>query len=722
MPVTGRRSALALGLALTLPLAATAMHTSASAAPGPDYLVRPGANQVAVLGAGAGDALSLSGPGGTRNATADAKGSFLWRQLDAGTYTVSDATNQTTVDVPDYAAPPPDQSFYDAQTLGSGFGYVTTRDGTTLSANVVLPPGPGPFPTVVEYSGYTPSDPGNTTMSTLYNALGYAYVGVNIRGTGCSGGSFFNFEPIQSLDGYDAIEAVAAQPWVLGHQVGMVGISYPGISQLYAAQTQPPHLEAIAPMSVMDDTYRGTLYPGGILNTGFAVPWAAERASSSAPYGQAWTKTRADNGDQTCADNQDLRLQNPDPLALIEQYPYRSPYPYDSISPASFVGRIDVPVFLAGAWQDEQTGGHFPDMLGNFTTDHLYATMVNGSHAESLTNLNICSRYAAFLDLYVGHRVPQSTSSFACPLVAENATGITGMTMPKDRLDYTGLDYAEALALFEKQKPFRVLFEDGAAAGEPGGAPVARYEKSFASWPPPAKVATWFFRGGDLTHHRPEGRIQARHFRADPTALPATTYSGSNGGIWAAHPHYDYQQIPRGKGLGWISRPLGATKVMVGTGSVDVWIRSTRSDVDLEATLTEVRPNGREVYVQSGYLRASHRRLSVASTKVLPIQTHLEGDAAPLPDTGWTKVRIELFPFGHAFRAGSRIRITVDPPGGDRPLWAFDDSRDHGQQVEVKSDSLRTSRVVLPIVSGVHVPTSYPACGDLRSQPCRRYP
>ena len=68
---------------------------------------------------------------------------------------------------------------------------------------------------------------------------------MNIRGTGCSGGSFEFFEPSQLLDGYDMIEAIAAQPWVLGNQVGMVGISYPGISQLFVASTQPPSLAAI---------------------------------------------------------------------------------------------------------------------------------------------------------------------------------------------------------------------------------------------------------------------------------------------------------------------------------------------------------------------------------------------------------------------------------------------------------------------------------------------
>src|SRR5689334_6769568 len=99
MPVTGHRAALALALTLGLPLALAGTWATASAAPGPDYLVRPGANQVAVLGAGADDALTLTGPGGTQNATADAKGSFLWRQLAAGSYTVTDGAKQTTVAV-----------------------------------------------------------------------------------------------------------------------------------------------------------------------------------------------------------------------------------------------------------------------------------------------------------------------------------------------------------------------------------------------------------------------------------------------------------------------------------------------------------------------------------------------------------------------------------------------------------------------------------------------
>jgi len=730
---TARRAAaaaVALTAMLAGVLAGTGAATTATAAV-PTFEVRPSVNQLYVLSATPGEALELVDDAGTvvATGTVDTAGSLAWRELAAGRYVVRAAGDPGTasgpVEVADVDDPAPPQSFYDAQTLSDGFGYITTRDGTTLSANVSLPSGDGPFPTVVEYSGYDPSNPANQTMALLYNTLGYAYVGVNIRGTGCSGGSFLHFEPIQSLDGYDVIETVAAQPWAAFHEAGMVGISYPGISQLYVAQTRPPHLSAITPLSVIDDTYRGTLYPGGILNTGFAVPWATERAEQAAPYGQAWTRTRADGGDTVCAANQALRLQNPDPLALIEDNPFYTAKIGDPISPSLFVGKIDVPVFLAGAWQDEQTGGHFPALLDDFTSSpHVYASLANGSHTESLS-LGVFGRYADFLDLYVGHRVPTGAKSAVAPLLAQTITGVGGLQLPPSP-DYSGLTYEQALARFEAADPIRILFEEGAAAGQPSGAPLPRFVRTFSSWPVPSARPTAWYLGGDgrlrraPSSERPAA-APARSYRADPSALPETTYSGSSAGLWQAHPDYDWRQIPAGTGLGWITAPLRKDVVAIGTASVDLWVRTAARNTDLEVTLSEVRPGGREVYVQSGWLRASHRRLDVArSTAVSPVHTDLEADAAPLPKGRFTKVRIEVFAFAQAFREGSRLRLTVDAPGGARPLWAFDTIA-HGERVSVAADRVHRSRLVLSVVPGVRVPAKAPACASLRSQPCRTY-
>ena len=179
---------------------------------------------------------------------------------------------------------PPSKKCYKQKLPKSGYGYLTTRDGTKLAINVHLPSGPGPYPTLIEYAGYGYANPdgAQSGISPIANLLGYAVVDVNMRGTGCSGGAFDYFEQLQSLDGYDIIETVARQSWVARHKVGMMGVSYGGISQLFVAQTRPPSLAAITPLSVVDNT-QTTLYPGGILNTGFTLAWAKDRAHDAQP-------------------------------------------------------------------------------------------------------------------------------------------------------------------------------------------------------------------------------------------------------------------------------------------------------------------------------------------------------------------------------------------------------------------------------------------------------
>jgi predicted acyl esterase len=720
------RVLIAFTAALALALATLTSIQSATAAP-PPFTVRPGNTQLEVLDATTleGATLDLMQDGQVvQTGTVDSQGSLVWRQLDPGTYTVQTEDASATSDpvqVEAFDAAPPAQSFYDAQTVNAGFGFIQSRDGTTLSANVSLPAGPPPYPTVVEYSGYDPSNPGNTTFAKIFNALGFAYVGVNIRGTGCSGGSFLPFEPVQSLDGYDAIEAIAAQPWVKFNKVGMVGISYPGIEQLYVARTQPPHLSAITPLSVLDDSYRATLWPGGILNTGFAEPWASDRATQAQPFGEGWE--HGVNSPQ-CDANQLVRLQNPDPVALIEDNNFYNKAYYQQIDPSRFVQRINVPVFLSGAWQDEQTGGHFPAFLNKFhSSPHFYATMLNGSHTESLSP-GVFGRYADFLDLYVGRTVPTGRKFFVAPPLAATLTGVTGLQLPPQN-DYTGMDFAQAKHLYQSQPHVRVLFEEGAAAGQPSGAPLPRFVRGFDSWPVPGRKATRFYlrSNGDLSRSASARRdATAKSFSADPSALPATDYTGSSSAIWQAHPAYDWRQIPKGTGLGWITAPMKQDMVMVGGGSLDVWVKTPARDVDLEATVSDVRPNGREVYVQSGWLRASHRRLDPAKSTVLrPVHTDLRRDARDMPLRTYQKLRIEIPAFAQPFRVGDRLRITLDAPGGAKPLWAFR-TIDHGQNVTVATDARHRSSLVLSVVPGVAVPKQAPPCRSLRSQPCRTYP
>ena len=299
--------------------------TPADAGVDPGLVVRGSVHQVQVMHAPPGATAYLFGPGVYESKTIDSLGSQLFRNVKSGTrygvWVIGGGMNEAQGPFTVLKAQEnPPSSFYAGQhlevgnlTSTSGYGYLTTRDGTQLSVQVVLPgpPDQGPYPAVMEYSGYDPSSPttGQPQYEAMLPASGYAWIGVNIRGTGCSGGAFNFFENLQALDGYDAIETIAAQPWSNGH-VGMVGISYAGISQLYVARTQPPHLDAITPISVIDDTWRGILYPGGILNNGFALNYANERLQQNKwpnPNAPQWVYERIAGGDAVCADDMLLR-------------------------------------------------------------------------------------------------------------------------------------------------------------------------------------------------------------------------------------------------------------------------------------------------------------------------------------------------------------------------------------------------------------------------------
>ena len=686
---------------------------------------RPGVEQVTVTGAAPFDVIDLIDTTGAviASGTADAAGQLLVRGLEGGSLlrarSATGASAELIVISRGDEMPP---AFYAEQRLPTdGLGYIETRDGTTLSASVWLP-GPaedGPYPTVVEYSGYSPSDPDSEGFPDILNGLGYAYVGVNIRGTGCSGGSFRYFEYTQSTDGYDAIEVVAAQPWVLDHRVGMVGVSYPGISQLFVAQTQPPSLAAITPFSVVADSTLSTLYPGGILNTGFAVEWTRQRMADAGPLGQQWAADRVAAGDTGCEANQSLRSQNPDLLAEIEATPFWTDGLAADIAPRLFVDRITVPTFVAGAWQDEQTGGHFPTMLDRFTgTDHLYATLVNGLHTESIAPSNL-DRFVEFLDLYVARRTPSlAAARTIAPQLAAVIFGTDQVALPADDR-FAAMTYEEALAAFEAEPPIEILFEEGAADGFPARAPVERWSASFDTWPIPGAVATtWQLddTGSLVVGAAATGEVG---YTADPEAAPATFYEGSSSGIWSVDVTYDWREGAPGTFAAFVTEPLAADTTVIGSGSVDLWIETDAGDTDLEVTISEVRPDGPEVYVQSGWLRASHRALDDAESSVLrPVHTHIEADAAPLPAGVPELVRVELLPFAHPFRAGSRIRLTIDAPGGNRPVWEFDTIAD-GERVTLHTGVATPSALVLPVVPGVEVPPGYPECGALRGQPCR---
>jgi predicted acyl esterase len=788
------RAALALVMAVLMAGAALACTgTPAAADDGLDRILRHteaapwhvvgGVEQVTVTGAEPGQALTLYGRGGHRRLTmrADDTGQAQFAYLPArhttvdsgrdldysalgdldsggvvepGTYVIRDDTAD-----PKLASPRirvlgrddvPGNALYDGQhltgaaldvvgnpqpgtSLEDGYHYLEMRDGVKLSAMVRFPDagiyGPGPYPTVIEYSGYGPSNPASEEPGVrLARAFGFATVSVNMRGTGCSGGVFDIFNPAQQADGYDVVEIVGRQDWVKGHKVGMVGLSYSGISQLYVAATRPPHLAAVTPQSVILDPWLEQ-WPGGIYNSGFTEQWLAERDRQSAPGGSSWVTARIAAGDQQCASHQDLRQQNPDFRAFgrsLETYP-RAMVARDL---RALVRDIDVPVYITGAFEDEQTGPQFTTLLDHFDAAPIVRVgLWNGRHPDGYAPVNLV-RWYEFLSLYVSGEVPRLNPLIraAAPPILADQFDLRDTSLEPDRLaDEYGDDFDAALAAYEAEPPVRVTFESGAGnneVGEPGGT----FTEEVDSWPAPdLEAQRWYLGGGGtLTDAAPAGRSGADSFRFDPEAGGATLFGGTGDyplldKVWSGA---DWERFAPGDELSYLTAPFDHDTVVAGPGYADLYVRSTADDTAVQVTISEVRPDGVEYLVQNGWLRLEHRAEDDTRTDEFEVVHPFTADALqPLRPGKWVEARVDIPSMGHPFRAGSQLRLTIATPGRNHATWEFENPGDPADPptVTVAHASRRPSSLVLPVLPGAEVPAGLPPCPGLRGQPCRPY-
>lgn len=572
-------------------------------------------------------------------------------------------------------------------------GYLAMADGVRLRYTVVRPSTGGPFPTLFEYSGY---DPGTNPDAAYVQRFveqdhGYAYVGVNIRGTGCSEGTFDFFQPQEAIDGAAVVDWITEQPWSNG-RVGMIGKSYPGITQLFVAARRPPGLAAIAPGHFFADVYRDVARPGGIANVGFSSLWSLIGRPS---YEFQSSPGQVRGGDAGCVrgSTQWATGLPTNPFVQLLEHPYDDALVRER-SPITYLDDIDVPMLATLSWQDEQLGSrqtHLLAALDDLRATNWWATLTNGDHSMARTRVAL-DELEQFYDRFL----------------RDEANG------------------------WDDRPRVRVWWESGRDGTRAPGWVSELDHWSEARRVDAGQLQAWPLHlgaGGRLTESPP----------AD--GAPSTTYvytpgAGSQG---VANPSYGYgplpfayawdQAPPPGTAAAFTTDPFTADRTLLGSASLDLWLASAAApEVDLQVTLTEVQPDGQEVYVQQGWLRASHRAEpavptpSTQSTPLRPYHTHQEGDVAPLEPGQPVLARVEVLPFGHVVRAGSRLRIWIEAPTALPQLWAFAASP-VPTAVTVLHDAAHPSRLVLPLVpNDDERAAERPACDSVIRQPCRPDP
>jgi len=269
---------------------------------------------------------------------------------------------------------------------------VAMRDGVKLSVDIYRPEASGKFPVILVRTPYKKEM--SELQAKYFARRGYVYAAQDCRGRFASGGKwepFFN-EP---ADGYDTIEWLAAQPWSNG-KVGMIGGSYVGWVQWWAAREAPPHLVTIIPNVSPPDPYYNIPYEYGAFFLFGAIWWAdvLEQEATADLSGKSL---------QDIMDKKYARLLRHLPVIDLDEIVLGKPNPYwrdwikhpdndaywDRASFLERLAKVDIPVYHQSGWYDGDGIGSKLNYLTMTKYGHANQKLVLGpwGHTASATRM-----------------------------------------------------------------------------------------------------------------------------------------------------------------------------------------------------------------------------------------------------------------------------------------------------------------------------------------------
>lgn len=552
--------------------------------------------------------------------------------------------------------------------------YVEMSDGVKIAVSVRYPAGfsdqdEDKWPTIFQMDGYAAGGSGG--MNPASYGDNYVTVHASIRGTGCSGGRFELFDRRHAEDGYEIIEDwIVKQPWSNG-RVGIVGYSYSGLTGFLVGSTAPPSVKAIGLGGLIDDLYRGIVYPGGVPNFGFPAIWTGAyrpAAEHSGNAGRYQSETTA--GDPRCATNIATRPPRDvfeEPMIRGAQQQEDGPW-WQLRSLHTWADRISAPIHVAHHYQDEQTGprgGHRTwELIPESTPKRL--VMTNGRHG--MTAAEFADR-VAWLDCWILNDGQDCAGDIADPdarvKIFFETTGNQSTNPPLTASDFP---------IPETEWTRYFLHADGTATAEgPAADEAARVYVS----PPRGRQA------GDVN--------------------PVTSSTLPDELVYTL----DFEKATA------IAGPI----------TMNLSAQTTSTDADFFVTLIDERPDGSYEYLQRGLLRASHRAIdelrsdriddgAFAGTIYRPHRPHT--NPQPVVPGEVVDYLIEVFPVGHVFREGHRLVIKVSNAPATDPvseIYMYP-SPQAPQVVFVHHDAARPSSILLPVLPDLPaVSATAPACG-----------
>ena len=554
-----------------------------------------------------------------------------------------------------------------------GFGYMPMKDGVRLAYVIWLPSKAGRYPVVLHYSPYGSNAAPFREVSRFLEA-GYAYLGVNMRGTGCSEGIDLEGGSARAItvgrDGAEVVEWAAAQPWSIG-SIGMIGNSYAGGLQLATAANRPPHLKAITSSGISASDYREGVMPGGMVHLGGMAAWTLDVQPSIA---QPAEQARIAAGDTQC--KAILAKQRPVRAYWEEsQHPLRDGW-WKERDAEEYADQITVPTLIMMGWQDEwnlNAGTHLFKLL---KSPHKKILLQNGGHGVGAPELRgyQMDHVAAmrWLDRWV-------------------------------KGEENGADRDPAVT---------VLWEVNAPVAD-GSHAAPGWTTTYPFWPPPQqqRLTLYLTDDGRLSPILP---ASGKHEGIRSYLYPAGTELVGNNQQFALAPY------PLGS-LSYRTDAMTRDMTILGLPQLTFFFSSEQKDTDFMFTLKDVDPAGNTLFLQKAFLRAWLRHIDQSKSTADEIIQSFDKPEELVPGQVY-EIKLSIPAIGHVVRKGHRLELSILAPSpipapvmGGVPLGLPSINKVFHLPPHV-------STLVLPIVPGETAQSAAPQCGSLQLQPCRAAP
>lgn len=508
------------------------------------------------------------------------------------------------------------------------------RDGAGLEATVALPPGDGPWPTVLVRTAYNRSG----MTGGEFAARGMAFVAQDCRGRYGSDGEWYPFIH-EAEDGLDTLNWIAAQPWS-NRKIGMFGDSYLAATQFYVAPMGSPFLAALNPRFMSGDLWRHAYYCDGVFSLALTFSWLCFEVPS-----------RASSAALLPAFDVEKLLRELPILTLDEKSgcpPVRSYRDYvlhdrrddfwEALSVRETMGRFQTPVLLTGGWYDYYPGETFENYLG----------LVRGAPSRALGESH---------RVIVGpwtHGFNPSTRlgqvDFGPESLRENDSTLRWLECVLNGGDIRSFQEAPIRLFVMGENRWRDEHEW----------PLARAE-SVKFYLHSKGAANSLFGDGTLSRTLPVAEPRDGYCY-DPEH-PVPTLGGNhsvgpyNPGLYELALPGPYDQRPierRDDVLVYTSDVLEEDLEATGPVFVTLFAATSARDTDFVARLTDVHPEGRSINLTEGVIRARFRERDWRNPKLIDPDQVLE-------------YTIELQPTSNVFKKGHRIRLDIT--SSNFPLW-----------------------------------------------------